>query len=129
MGEFENIDYEVASKYVAANCSRQEIKEAKLDRIIPHRRKKKGAKPGVTTRELNEGLKIRGARKGKKDNATQEGAQKRKDQRKEEKQEQKECARTESKWQHVDVEGLNKEDKKRLIPKVIEIAIREIHKN
>ena len=41
------------------NCNREEIREAGIDRVIPHRKSKKGSKPGVTSREIFNGLKTR----------------------------------------------------------------------
>ena len=46
--EFEGVDYKELSKYVAINCSRLEVCEAGLRRVVPVRAKQKGAKPGMT---------------------------------------------------------------------------------
>ena len=64
---FEGIDYTTAARYVAANCGPIEIIQAGLHRVIPRRKFNKGAKPGVTTKEL--GNKERSVRQEKKTKA------------------------------------------------------------
>ena len=46
--EFEGVDYRELAKYVAINCSRVEVCEAGLRRVVPVRAKQRGAKPGIT---------------------------------------------------------------------------------
>ena len=46
--EFEGVDFKELCKYIAINCSRLEVCEAGLRRVIPVRAKQRGAKPGMT---------------------------------------------------------------------------------
>ena len=54
--ELKNVDIEAAAKYIAANCTRQEIYQSGLSKVIPNRKHKKGCTPGVTNSEIYQSI-------------------------------------------------------------------------
>ena len=52
MVEVKGVDYRAAVVYLAACLSREEVAKQGLLRVIPIRRSRRGARPGVTTKEL-----------------------------------------------------------------------------
>ena len=50
--KYSNVDYVMAGRFVASNMSQEEVNKEGLQRIVPRRRCKFGARPGGTTKEL-----------------------------------------------------------------------------
>ena len=48
----ENIDYKAATVYLATVCNRGDIRDAKLNRVVPYRRYRHGKKPGLSNPEI-----------------------------------------------------------------------------
>lgn len=107
------MNYREAIKYVAMNCSRQEIIRWKMGDIIPRRKHRKGRTPGMTGEEA-----LRGKEKRKKE----EDDDKEKDKREMEDEE-------DTKWEMMR-RDMMKEEKKKVIRKVVEIGVRTaMHNN
>ena len=51
--KFDNLDFEMAIKFIASNTAETTITKWKMNEIIPRRRFKKGVRPGPTTEELS----------------------------------------------------------------------------
>ena len=95
-----NIDYRMAGILVAANMTQEQIEREKLSEIVPRRKSKQGVRPGPTTEELY--------RKRKFDEDGDEIE--------------------ESKWRVVR-RKLTRQDKRKLIGKVVEIATQAVMRN
>ncbi len=115
--EFNGINYETSAIYIAAKCGRPEIAKAGLSQAIPMRRHRRGVDPGVTTKELFNSLRKEKKSKGEKHLEERE------------KTKEKKAEGIPSMYHPVNVEGMDKATKRKILAKVIEIVIREIMKN
>ena len=97
----QNMDYEMGGKIIASNMTQEQINREGLHEIVPRRLKRKGVRPGNTTKELHARRKI------SKTGVEQEQI---------------------SKWTKVR-QILTEQDKRKIISKVVEIRVRMVMEN
>ena len=98
---FENVDYELAGRFIASNMTQETVDREGLSSIVPRRKSRMGTRPGSTTTELYS--------------------------RRVYNEEGEELER-ESKWRKVTKE-LSIREKKKLLRKVVEIGILVLMRN